>query len=103
MCEGLTARQLDAAELFLNVDRSWGAGWSSCTQMPTSLSVAVGVFADDSVAATNDSDNMGNEEAQQESWIPFLPAAFFYVLSARRFFCRLITSIDKRTACPKDL
>lgn len=60
MCDGLTAKQLDEVELFLKVERSCEEGWNSCTQMPTSLRVAVGVLADDSVAAMNDSESMEN-------------------------------------------
>lgn len=85
MCDGLTARQLGVVELFLKVDRSCGDGRYSWTHIPTSLSVAVGVFADDRVDTTKDSDNMGNgapagNMGRRRGQSSFFPADAFFLL-----------------------
>lgn len=58
-CDGLTARQLAAVELFLNTERRLDEGWNSCRQIPTSLSVADdGALADVKVDARKHSESM---------------------------------------------
>lgn len=85
-------------ELFLKVDRSWGEGWNSCRQIPTSRSVAVGVFADDSVDATKDSESMENgAQCMKLGELEIAKKRLRAVLilpSRVHFFCFAISPID---------
>lgn len=60
-CDGLTARQLAAVELFLKVERRFSVGWNSWTQTPTSRRVAdAGALLDASVDAMKHSESIRN-------------------------------------------